>query len=129
MQISDSATPVVDVGIRVGYGVLAGAAAPTGVQIIQSPPASGLATPPGAPGGTDWTAGWMYIRGNVDYVNAYLQTLTYTRFSTHGTLADGIIDDYITVSVDDRGTNANPPWWGNPVNRVSSVTLPIYYIS
>jgi hypothetical protein len=130
VTVSDTATPMVDVGIRVGYGVLAGAAAPTGVQIIQSPPASGLATPPGAPSGTDWTAGWMYIRGNVDYVNAYLQTLTYTRFSTHGNpLGDAVIDDYITISVDDRGTNANPPWWGNPINRVSSLTLPIYYMS
>jgi hypothetical protein len=129
VTIADTATPMVDVGIRVAYGVLAGPAAPTGVQIIQSPPASGLATPPGAPGGTDWTAGWMYIRGNVDYVNEYLQDLTYRRFSTHGTLADGVIDDYITISVDDRGTNGNAPWWGNPVNRVSSLTLPIYYLS
>jgi hypothetical protein len=103
---------------------------PVGVQILQAPPASGLAMPPGVASGNDWTAGYLYVRGNVDHINDWLQTLTYTRFPTHGTVGSGTaIDDYVTIDVDDRGTNGNPPWWGNPIGRKDSVTLPIYYIT
>ncbi len=131
LVIADSATPTVDVGIRVAYGVLSSAdAVHTGVQVIQAPPANGTQT--GVDDGTDWVAGWMYIRGNVDHVNDYLATLQYNRLDDHGskygqTLGDAVVDDYVTVTVDDRGTNANSPWWGNPVNRSTSVTIPILY--
>jgi hypothetical protein len=129
--IEDPATPVIDVGIRVVYGTLSTTDPnPTGVQIIQRPYASSLAMPPGVASGNDWTAGWLYVRGNVDRINDWLETLVYTRFPTHGTVgASTAVDDHVTIDVDDRGTNGNPPWWGNPIGRNTSVTLPIYYIT
>ncbi len=58
LEIADAATPTVDVGIRVAYGVLSSTdAVHTGVQVIQAPPANGNQT--GVDDGTDWVAGWM----------------------------------------------------------------------
>ncbi len=42
-----------------------------------------------------------------DHINDYLGTVRSTRLDTHGTLDDATADDYVTVTVDDRGTHTN----------------------
>jgi hypothetical protein len=127
IEISDMRAQVIDVGLAVYHGTLGGTAAIPGVQIIQNVASTSVSTPPGATSGNDWVPSWLYVRGNVTDINTYLGNLTYQRLGSYGTIGDATVDDILDVRVDDRGTNANPFWHGNPVSRASSVSIPIYY--
>jgi hypothetical protein len=126
ISVSDLRARVVDVGIAVYQGTIGGTAAIPGVQVIQDVPANSLAVPPGATAGNAWVPSWLYVRGSVNAINTYLDNLTYQALATGGE-GDTTADDLLTISVDDRGTNGNPPWSGNPIDRVSTLSVPIYY--
>lgn len=131
IQVSDLWARVVDVGIKVNQGTLSDFGAIPGVQVIQVPTSyqmepSSLASPPGEPAGQYWVPSWLYVRGNLTAINQYIANLSYQGFTTAGA-GDDLADDIMTITVDDHGTNGNPPWSGNPIDRASSFTVPIYY--
>ena len=127
IEVSDMRAQVIDVGIAVYHGTLGGTDSIDGVQVIQNVPGSSVAVPPGATAGNDWVPSWLYVRGNLTDINTFISNLTYERLGNYGTIGDATVDDTMDIKVDDRGTNANPFWSGNPVNRSAALSVPIYY--
>ncbi len=127
VQIADMKAQVVDVGLAVYHATIGGTGAIPGVQVIQDVPGSSVSTPPGATAGNDWVPSWLYVRGNLADVNTYLSNLTYDHLGTYGNPGDSVADDVLEITVDDRGTNANPFWHGSPVSRAAGASIPIYY--
>ncbi len=127
VDVTDIKAQVVDVGLAVYHGTIGGTTGIQGVQVIQNAPASSTATPPGSTAGDYWVPSWLFVRGNLTAINTYLGNLSYTHLDSYGTAGDSVADDVLEIMVDDRGTNANPFWRGNPVSRSASASIPIYY--